>query len=157
MTTRRWLGVLALVGLLATVVFCRVAVADVLQVSSESMEPTLSAGDRVLVRKIGLSSVRRGDLVTFASPQDERLALKRVIGVAGDRIEISDGELSVNGRPVDEPYLAPGVADLEFLGPLLVGRGRIFVMGDNRERSTDSRAYGAVAESRIRGVVIIAL
>ncbi|MFF4649616.1 signal peptidase I [Streptomyces sp. NPDC001380] len=127
-----------------------------------SMQPTLHAGDRVWVRRISTSEVRRGDVVALSVPAwgwGRQLVVKRVVGVGGDRVSArADGRLTVNGRAVEEPYTA---SSGQFSGPpfaVTVPRGRFFVMGDNRENSNDSRYHledgmGGVAAADVRGCV----
>lgn len=147
------LVLLALAGL--TVVF----VAEPVRIPSDSMAPTLRAGDHVLVDKIGLRnrSPARGDLVVFDSPAGDGLLVKRVAGVGGDQVGIEDGVLVVNGSPVAEPYLDQGRVDGLYFGPVTVPAGRLFVLGDNRADSVDSRTLGPVAVHDVVGRVLIRL
>nr|WP_260216962.1 signal peptidase I [Curtobacterium sp. PhB115] len=126
-------------------------------IPSASMENTLLIGDRVLVNELvpGLVHVQRGDVVVFEDPggwlgpaQGNDL-IKRVIGLPGDEVSCCDtsGRLSVNGHAVDEPYvrLQPGsdrVAGTDF--EITVPKGQLWVMGDNRYNSADSRVHGTV-------------
>ncbi len=126
----------------------------VLQVTGTSMEPTLENGEILLAVKYG--RVERGDVVAFY--YNNKVLLKRVIGVAGDQIDIlENGDVLVNGQTLDEPYVAEkslGQADLDF--PYQVPDSKIFVMGDHRNTSVDSRnsEIGAIAEEFIIGKVI---
>jgi signal peptidase I len=135
-------------------------------IPSVSMEPTLDVGDRILVCRICLvfSDVRRGQIIVFsdpdpsagpdrgivggvlhwsgeaigvAAPEDEDF-VKRVIGLPGDVIELNGGRLFVNGVLQDEPYVDPDI-DTSPYGPVTVPDGMLFVLGDNRTRSGDSR------------------
>jgi len=149
-------------------------------IPSSSMEPTLLPGDRVLVNKLAyrFGDVGRGDVVVFenpdpalqpdrsilgsfvhwlgeglgfAQPEDEDL-IKRVIGVAGDTVEIRDRTAYVNGEALAEPYLTPDArAAMGDYGPVTVPEGMLFVLGDNRGNSADSRAIGFVPEDRVVG------
>lgn len=126
-------------------------------IPSGSMEPTLQVGDRVLVNKISYDygDLARGDVVVFhrppnAPPSDVDEFIKRIIGLPGDTLEGIDGVVYVNGLPIDEPYIDPG--DLTTNLPrTVVDDGHIFVMGDNRDNSTDSRIFGAVDQELIVG------
>ena len=126
----------------------------VLQVTGTSMEPTLENGEILLAVKYG--RVERGDVVAFY--YNNKVLLKRVIGVAGDQIDIlENGDVLVNGQTLDEPYVVEkslGQADLDF--PYQVPDSKIFVMGDHRNTSVDSRnsEIGAIAEEFIIGKVI---
>ena len=125
----------------------------VLQIEGTSMEPTLSNGDIVLLVKT--TEFKRGELCGFT--WNNKLLIKRVIGVPGDWIEIStDGTVYLNGEKLDEPYVgqkAFGECDLEF--PFQVPQEQYFVMGDMRENSIDSRntLIGCVEKDQIVGKV----
>lgn len=123
----------------------------VLQIYGSSMEPTLTEGDIVLSLKG--SKFETGSIVAFY--YNNKILVKRVIGSAGDWIDMdADGTVYVNNAPIDEPYLtekAFGTCDIEL--PYQVPEGRIFVMGDNRSVSLDSRstAVGCISEEQIVG------
>src|SRR5690606_23218570 len=129
-------------------------------IPSPSMAPTLEVGDRVLVNKLAYRAheVRRGDLVVFERPpnasngQEDEIKdlIKRVIAVEGDTIEAYEGEVYVNGERIEEPYLAEGTVT-ENLPRQVVPEGKVFVMGDNRSNSEDSRVFGAIDEDTIIG------
>ena len=125
-------------------------------IPSLSMAPTLKINDRVLVNKVtyDLRDIRRGELIVFESPPDEGTAtrdlIKRVIGLPGETIESRDGKIVIDGRVLDEPYLDAGVVT----GPvekITVPPKHLWVMGDNRPNSRDSRFFGAIPESLIIG------
>lgn len=133
-------------------------------VDSNSMAPTLRAGERVAIVKPG--GVQRGDVVAFdgrgtfvPSLHPEVVFVKRVIGMPGDRVMCcSDGRLVLNGATLDEPYLVPGTPeDVSF--DVVVPDGSLWVMGDNRPHSADSRAHlgdpggGFVPLSKVDGTV----
>jgi signal peptidase I len=153
----RPLALLALV--LVLVLLARDNVAEPFGIPSASMEPTLRPGDHVLVEKLSVRfrSPRRGDLVVFHEPGDGSLAVKRVVGVAGDRVAIEDGLLALNGRLRHEPYVDQPSVDSLYFGPVVVPRDRVFVLGDNRADSRDSRAYGAVPRRSLVGRVLVRL
>jgi signal peptidase I len=129
-------------------------------IPSPSMVPTLEVGDRVLVNKLSyrFHDVHRGDVVVFERPpgasnggdSEIKDLIKRVVGIEGDRIETRDGRLYVNRELIDEPYLEPGVRT-DMSEPVTVPEGHIFVMGDNRTNSEDSRVFGPVDEDTIVG------
>jgi signal peptidase I len=131
-------------------------VAEPLTVSSDSMSPTLVRGDHVLVEKVSsrFGGVDRGDLVAFHSPADGELALKRAVGLPGDTVEIRDAELYVNERRVEEPFVDHSRIDGTYFGPVTVPAGGVFVLGDRRAGSVDSRRYGAVPASAVVGRVV---
>lgn len=119
------------------------------------MAPTLLDGDRVLVDKRAYRDAlpRRGDLVVFNSPRDGEVTLKRVVGVPGDSVAIEDGVLVVNGRRPVEPYTTPEAIDTVYFGPARVRAASVFVLGDNRADSIDSRDYGLVTQDELIGRV----
>lgn len=126
----------------------------VLQISGDSMEPTLHDGDVIVLMKS--SRYDRGDLCGFA--YENKYLIKRIIGVPGDYIDMDeDGTVSVNGEVLDEPYLiekALGECDVEF--PLQVPDNHYFILGDHRSNSIDSRnsAIGCVSKEQIVGRII---
>ncbi|MGH9277343.1 MAG: signal peptidase I [Acidimicrobiales bacterium] len=126
-------------------------------IPSASMEPTLSKGDRVLVNKVSydLHDVHRGDVIVFKGPEQAegqvKDLIKRVIGLPGDTVEARpDGLVYVNGQPIDEPYLGPGITTGP-LEPQTIPPKHYWVMGDNRGNSKDSRFFGPIDESLIIG------
>lgn len=126
------------------------------RVESGSMEPTLCAGDRVLVdKRVDADDLKRNDLVVVTPPEEPQLVVKRVVGMPGDRLAIRDALLYVNGRRVHEPYVDHASIDALFHGPLVVPPERIFVMGDNRAESIDSRDYDGVPFDRVQGRVVL--
>lgn len=137
----------------AVAVLIATLVLPVLQIEGTSMEPTLVNGDVVLLTKT--TSFDRGELCGFS--WNNKLLIKRVIGVPGDWIEIdTDGTVYLNGEKLDEPYaeqLSVGECDLEF--PFQVPQEQYFVLGDMRESSIDSRntLIGCVAKDQIVGKV----
>lgn len=145
--------VYVLIVVAAVAVLISTLVLPVLQVSGESMEPTLSDGDIIVLVKT--NRYETGDLIGFY--YQNKLLLKRVIASAGDYVDIDDnGVVSVNGVALDEPYvseLSKGTCDISM--PYQVPDGRIFVMGDHREVSIDSRtkAVGCIEKEQIVGRV----
>ena len=137
----------------AAAVLIATLVLPVLQIEGTSMEPTLVNGDVVLLTKT--TSFDRGELCGFS--WNNKLLIKRVIGIPGDWIEIdTDGTVYLNGEKLDEPYaeqLSVGECDLEF--PFQVPQEQYFVLGDMRESSIDSRntLIGCVAKDQIVGKV----
>lgn len=129
-------------------------------IPSVSMSPTLEVGDRVLVNKLSyrLHDVHRGDIVVFSRPQgtesgpDDNIKdlIKRVVAVGGDTIEARDGRVYINDELIDEPYLPAGTRT-DDLARQTVPAGKVFVMGDNRTDSQDSRVFGPIDEDTIVG------
>ncbi|WP_406384296.1 signal peptidase I [Streptomyces sp. NBC_01618] len=131
-------------------------------VPTGSMTPTVRAGDRVLAERIDGSEVHRGDVVVFTDPAwgDNVPMVKRVVGIGGDTIACCDkGRLTINGKAVEEPYLqTEGLASMEnFTAD--VPKGRLFLLGDERSSSLDSRVHlkdpgqGSVPRSAVRARV----
>ncbi|TDQ04905.1 signal peptidase I [Labedaea rhizosphaerae] len=153
---RTWLVVGAVS--VAAVLVLRAYVVQSLVVASGSMDDTLRTGDHIVVDKLSylIGGVRLGDVVVLDRPpgvaSEEDELVKRVIGLAGDRIEARDGRVLRNGVPIDEPYLRPGCADnAAGLKPVTVASGQVYLLGDNRCHSLDSRGFGPVDESLVEG------
>jgi signal peptidase I len=145
--SRRLSRALTLVLVLVLVVLAlRMLVVEPLRIRTTSMSPTLVAGQHVLADKVSRKDGgwRRGDVVAFRrTPQDEML-VKRIVALGGDRVGIADGRLVVNGKTVSEPYADPDRIDSVYFGPVVVPARHVFVLGDNRAESRDSRSFGAV-------------
>jgi signal peptidase I len=138
-------GALAMVAL-------QVFVVQVNVVRGASMEPNLRDGDRLVVDRLGcaLGEARRGDIVVLESPIEAGIAyVKRVAGVAGDRVALRGGRLFVNGAPADADACILDGGDLP---ETPVPDDHVFVLGDNRPASADSRAFGLVPCALLRGV-----
>ncbi len=168
------------ISALLIAVFIKTFLFQAFWIPSSSMENTLEVYDRVLVNKLSyrFGDINRGDVVVFDDPNgvptEESVVasvfrnlresvglstpksefIKRVVGIGGDTVEIRDGELLVNGEPVDEPYLHPRT-DMPDFGPESVPEGSIFVMGDNRNASQDSRVFGSVSEDAVVGEAFV--
>jgi signal peptidase I len=129
------------------------------RIPSSSMSPTLVAGEHVLVDKVlpERRTWHRGDVVLFRAPDNGTLTIKRLVGLAGDTVEIRDGLLYVNGAEVTEPYVVPGAIDSVYWGPVTVAAEHVVVLGDNRRNSLDSRTYGGVSVHALEGKVAAVL
>jgi len=147
--------VFSLLVVAAAAVLAAMLFFPIFRVTGSSMEPTLDPKEIVVCLKS--SRFQSGDLVAFY--YNNKVLLKRVIGTAGDTIEIDDsGNVFVNGSQLDEPYIMEkslGQCDIDF--PYQVPDNRIFVMGDNRETSVDSRttAVGCIADEYVIGKVFL--
>jgi signal peptidase I len=135
--------------------FVRPYVVEAYRIPTESMVPTLEVGDRVLANKFiyRFTQPERRDIVVFDSVEedDDQTLIKRVVGLAGDEIQVQDGVLYVNGEAQEEPYLNdPGRPQAPY-GPTVVPEGHIFVMGDNRGNSADSRVFGPLPLENLKG------
>ena len=158
-----------IVGALVVAFLIKTFLLQAFFIPSGSMEPTLNVGDRVLVNKLAYDfhDVRRGDLIVFDRPEAETGGvpdlIKRVIALPGETIEFRDGVIYIDNRRLEEPYLPPGFQtsglSLTNAGAGLCGgtamcqvpEGYVFVMGDNRNDSRDSRFFGPVEEDGIVG------
>lgn len=125
-----------------------------------SMVPTLRDTDSYLLNRwvFYVRSPRPLDVVVLRDPLDNGFSVKRVVAVGGDTVSLKGGEVYVNGRRIEEPYLRPGTATYATSGVteqrFQCGSGQYFVLGDNRSVSVDSRAYGPVPRQNILGLVI---
>lgn len=154
--------------------FIRTFVVQAFKIPSGSMKETLKIGDHILVNKfiygikvpftdltlVPVTDPERGDIIVFEFPEDpDKDFIKRVVGVEGDTIEIRNKRLRVNGAPAEYPqaiYTDPrsipeGVQPRDYFGPVTVPEGALFVMGDNRDHSYDSRFWGFVDLKAVKG------
>jgi signal peptidase I len=138
----------------------RGSVAQAFRIPSASMQPQLEVGDRVVVSRLAyrLHDPRRGDVVVFPCPpaacgdRDDDY-IKRVIGLPGEQVEGRGGSVWIEGHRLQEPYLPAGVVTSAF-GPVRVPDDAVWVMGDNRGESADSRVFGPVPRSQLIGRAI---
>jgi signal peptidase I len=130
------------------------------EVSGASMVPTLHDSDRYLLNRLvyDFRAPHRGEIVVVKDPTDGAYCVKRVVGLPGETLYFKDGRLFVNGEELNEPYLRRGTMTFtpERVQRELVvcGKGRYYVLGDNRNNSFDSRFYGPVSRENILGVVV---
>lgn len=158
--------------------FIRTFVVQAFKIPSGSMLPTLQIGDHLLVSKflygvkvpftgsllVSFKKIGRGDVVVFRFPKDRSVDyIKRVIGTPGDTVEIRDKKVFVNGKPIVDSHAHIASAKIldakssprDNKGPILVPEDRIFVMGDNRDNSYDSRFWGFVDQKDVLGKAFI--
>lgn len=127
------------------------AAVQIYAIPTGSMSPTLEPGDRVVVTRYFRGAPERGHIVVFRSPvQPDELLVKRVVGVAGDSIDSRAGRLRIGGRTLPEPYVLRH-ASSGAIESQVVPAGTYYVLGDNRDDSSDSRVWGAVPETMIVG------
>jgi signal peptidase I len=182
-TTREYAE--AMIVALVLAMFIRTFFIQAYKIPSGSMEPTLLVGDHILVNKIvfglrmpdsilGLQipgppygsylfhfePVHRGDVVVFVFPPDRtKDFIKRVVGVAGDTVQVKDGQVILNGVKIPDPHAhfevsaqeRSAVSPRDNFGPVTVPPGKLFMMGDNRDRSYDSRFWGFVDLNDVEG------
>ena len=134
--------------------FVRPFVVEAFWIPSGSMIPTLQINDRVLVNKFiyRFTEPKPGEIVVFQSVDDPNTDLiKRVVAVAGDKVAVRNGRLLVNGEPQKEPFTNENLPDRSFFAATTVPDGHVFVMGDNRANSQDSRVWGPLPKKNIEG------
>lgn len=141
--------------LIALILFLAInAVTARIRVDGSSMEPSLHHNELIMVNRLAykLGEPALADVVVFRFPRDpEQEYIKRIIGVPGDTVEIIDHQVFVNGIFIDEPYIA---APTNQSGVWTVPEGRYFVLGDNRNDSSDSRTWGTVPEEYVIGKAV---
>jgi signal peptidase I len=148
-------------GALLVALVIRTFLLQAFWIPTASMVPTLHEGDRVLVNKLSydLHDVNRGDIVVFERPEaseddhpedDIKDLIKRVVALPGETIEAREGSVYIDGRLLDEPYLPEGTTT-DMLPETEIPEGHVFVMGDNRGNSQDSRVFGAIDDDLIVG------
>jgi signal peptidase I len=157
--------------------FVRTFVFQAFKIPTGSMEPNLLIGDHLIVNKMIFApsvsrlerallpgrAIRRGDVIVFKYPEEpERDFIKRVIGLPGDRVELRQKKLLINDKPLTEPYAhyleppapigaVPSDDRRESYGPVTVPEGQYFMMGDNRDNSQDSRFWGFLPATYVKG------
>jgi signal peptidase I len=158
--------------------FIRTFIVQAFKIPSSSMEPTLQVGDHLLVNKFiyGVKvpfvdskyfqyrNPQRGDIVVFIYPKDRsKDFIKRVIGTEGEKVEIIRNNIYINDKLIDDPWghydernqSAKYLQPMEKFGPIIVPKGSLFVLGDNRDNSQDSRYWGYVNVNEVKGKAFI--
>ncbi len=159
----------------------RTFIVQAFKIPSSSMEPTLLIGDHLLVNKfiygieipftdkkvLKFKKPERGDIIVFKYPVNPKIDfIKRVIAVGGDRVEILKKQVYINGFPIEDPYavyldddvnneMTRSLTPRDNFGPVIVPEGSVFCLGDNRDRSQDSRYWGFVDLNLVRGKAFI--
>ena len=158
-SAREWIAVI-IVALLAAFVI-RAAVVQTYFIPSNSMAPTLEVGDRLMVYKLAfrVGQVDRGDLVVFNRPpsiENSQIKdfVKRVVALPGEQIQAINGVIYVDNLPLHEEYLSENSLTVDF-EPIDVPKDHIFVMGDNRSNSRDSRSFGPINVDLLVGEVFV--
>lgn len=145
---------------LGAVLALRLLVLEPITVGSVSMEPTIPSGSVVWLNKAAprLADIESGQLVVFPEPEvgerSDGLLLKRVVARAGQTVAMKDGVLFVDGTPAREPYVDQRTIDGVYFGAVTVPAGQLFVLGDNREASIDSRDFGPIPAATVVGTVL---
>jgi signal peptidase I len=125
------------------------------RVEGDSMQPTMHPDEYVLIDKVSymLGAPQRGDIVVFQYPfGTERDFIKRIIGLPGETVSVAAGVVSVDGRPLDEPYIA---APPQYQGAWTLGADEYFVLGDNRNNSLDSHSWGPLKSDYLIGRALV--
>jgi signal peptidase I len=131
------------------------AISARVRVDGLSMNPTLQHGEYVLVSRLAYKTghPERGDIIVFSLPLDQSQDLiKRVIGLPGETVSIHDGKVLIDGRPLQEPYIAQSPI---YNGEWTVGEGQLFVLGDNRNDSKDSHQWGLLPIENVIGKALL--
>lgn len=172
-TLREYIESLIIAALIAF--FVRSFFVQAYKIPSSSMEPTLLVGDHILVNRLSyvvkvpiwdkiileLSKPERGDVIVFRYPEDRsKDFIKRVIAKEGEVVEIFGRRIYINGKEIEDPwgfyeFGEEGLSEKEHIGPLKVPKDAYFVMGDNRDRSFDSRFWGFVRKEDLVGKALI--
>jgi signal peptidase I len=154
-----WIAIVA--GALVVALVVKTFLIQAFFIPSLSMYDTLDKGDRVLVNKLSyrLHDIHRGDIVVFERPENVpdngiKDLIKRVIALPGETIEARDGRVFIDGKRLEEEYLARGVTTVN-LERRTIPEDHVFVMGDNRGNSEDSRVFGPIAEDLVVGRAFI--
>ena len=152
-----WLRDLAVSILFAVILI--VFIYQPVKVEGTSMMPTLTDQERIFINKFtyhfGIGNIERGDMVVFWFPQDKTKSyIKRVIGLPGDRIEVENGSVMVNGRRLRESYVPDEYRDHNSYPEVVVKANEYYVLGDHRSSSNDSRAWGTVDRNLIYGKAV---
>ncbi len=142
----------SIIGAVVTSIFIIIFIVQAFYIPSASMEPTLQVGDRILVNKFiyRFRSPQRGEVIVFKYPvKPEYKFIKRVVGLPGERVEIIDGVVYIDGKSLKEEYIIDkGYTDFS---ETVVPKGHYFVLGDNRNNSEDSRFWGFLPQENIVG------
>ncbi len=157
-----------------TLVLCAMAATAIVgvapvRVAGQSMQPTLGSGNHILtlrhlvtLRDLGVlpwlpDPIQRGAIVTARDPGTGVLLVKRVVALGGDSVGVADGRLVVNGKTLRERYVDYSRVDGSYFGPVRVPAGSVFLLGDNRGDSRDSRDFGPVRADEVAGEVLVRL
>jgi signal peptidase I len=152
----RFVGEVLQTLVVAAVIFLGVNLVTVrIRVEGSSMEPTLHDAELVVVNRLAYrwGEPRRGDIVVFRFPlEPDRRFIKRIVGLPGEMVAIHNGQVFIDGDPLDEPYIA---APPRYVGEWEIQPGQVFVLGDNRNNSSDSQTWGPVPLTQLIGKAVL--
>lgn len=135
--------------------FIKFFILDLTRISGHSMENTLFTDDLVVIEKISRNithKYKRGDVIIFHSPIEEKLYVKRIVGLPRDEVELRNGNFYINGNELDEPYYTTGnFTQSEGENLWFLGSDEYFMVGDNRPKSNDSRKFGPIHQTNFLG------
>ena len=163
---KKSLGIFVVTGIIGSIVALLVAlpvrtfIFEPFAVAGEAMSPTYKNGDYLIINKLN-KEFDRGDVIVFRYPKDpNQFFIKRIIGLPGEKIQVENGKVLVNGQIIQESYLSNSTStfphNTEIMGgekAVILGQNEYFVLGDNRLASSDSRDWGTIAKSSIRGKI----
>lgn len=141
-----------------TAILLVVFVVQPVKVEGTSMQPRLSDQERIFVNKFvyRISDIERGDVVVFWYPRDRgKSFIKRIVGLPGERVEIREGVVYIDGRALDEPYVPDDFRDAMSIPTKVIAPNSYFVLGDHRNSSNDSRHWGTVPVENICGKALL--
>lgn len=148
-----WLKTIAIALLIAF--FIKFFIIDLTRISGSSMENTLFTDDLVVIEKISTNithKYKRGDVIIFHSPTEDKLYVKRIVGLPGEEVELIDGKFYINENELDEPYYTTGsFTESKDENYWFLTDDEYFMVGDNRPKSNDSRKFGPVQERNFVG------
>jgi signal peptidase I len=164
-----WGHVFRQIGLLTLIIFLSIGsymlinrcFLGSIQIVGKSMAPTLPENSRYILNRWKLRDYvpKVSDIVVIKDPEDHELSVKRIVAVEGQCVHFKDGKVFVDGKELDEPYLRRGTHTYTYAQKheqlILCGKNQVFVLGDNRTESVDSRAYGPVTRESIQGLVMV--
>jgi signal peptidase I len=139
---------------LAAAIMCAAGcTSKTIHVEGDAMAPAFKNGETAIATLV-VDRLDRGEVVAFRYPLDESKSfIKRIVGLPGEQIEMKNGQVFVNGRQLDEPYVDAANRSVDSRAPLAIPEGEYFVLGDNRRNSSDSRHWGNVRRDLIWGKV----
>lgn len=152
MFDQRVFVILFLVAVLCSACTVNPATVKPVRVEGTAMIPAFNDGDRILIDET-VGELKRGDVILHLYPKDQsKTYIKRIVGLPGETVQVLDRKIYINGQILDEPYVAESNnAKKQAFAPVVVAENNYYVLGDNRDNSSDSRYWGTVAKDLIKG------